>query len=269
MLALLAACLLHAAPPAEKPRLIVTELTVAGGLDPKLAASVTDAVAQEIASRGVFQVLSAHDVAQLVGLERQKELLGCSEESTSCLGELAGALNARFVVSGTLAKLGDAYQLTLQMLDNEKAKPVGRASRIVQNLDEFKAVLPYATAEATGVRPPEPPAKWPAITAYSLGAVAAIGALATAFQAYATETAIRREFATGRANPAALRSLADYRSDLDGVNAGLTLALGLTITAAVFVVGGTAWLYFTHQLPGGINYHLTPTPNGAALVGSF
>jgi hypothetical protein len=37
----------------------------------------------------------------LLGLERQKQMLGCAEDSSNCLAELAGALGARFVLNGS------------------------------------------------------------------------------------------------------------------------------------------------------------------------
>jgi len=79
--------------------LIVTDLTVAGGLDAAMGSALSEAVAQEVASRGVFQVVSSHEVTQLIGIERQKQLMGCPDDAQSCLSELAGALNARFVLS--------------------------------------------------------------------------------------------------------------------------------------------------------------------------
>jgi len=263
MLALIAAVALCAAP-ADKPKLVVTDLTVAGGLDASLGSALSEAVAQEISSRGVFTVVSSHEMTQLLGLERQKQLMGCDEDSASCVGEIAGALNARFVLTGTIAKLGQAYQLTLQMTDNEKARSVGRASRIVQSLDEFKAVLPYATAEATGVRPPEPPAKWPAYTGFALAALSAIGSVTTLLQALASETAIRREWDQGRSNPLVLRSLPQYRSDLADVQGQRTVAMFLAVGAGVFAVAATAYLYFTHQLPGSSNY--APLSSGGATT---
>ena len=78
---------------AEKPRMVVLGLDPAGGVEPEIAQSLTEAVTAEIAARGLFQVISASEVQTLLGFERQKQLLGCSEEG-ECLTELAGALGA-------------------------------------------------------------------------------------------------------------------------------------------------------------------------------
>ena len=63
-------------------------------------------ITSEVQRRGFFQVISQQDIATMLGLERQKQLMGCADDSTSCLAELSGALGARFVMSGTLTRLG-------------------------------------------------------------------------------------------------------------------------------------------------------------------
>src|SRR5947207_17625 len=94
--------LVLAAAPAEptaKPKLIVLRLSVAGGVEPELGGAITEAVTTEVSARGFFNVLSSKDVETLLGVERQKQMLGCADDASSCLSELAGALGARFVLS--------------------------------------------------------------------------------------------------------------------------------------------------------------------------
>jgi hypothetical protein len=55
-------------------------------------------------------------VTAILGLERQKELLGCSDGS-SCTTELLQALGADFLLTGTLARLGGLLQVNLKVLD--------------------------------------------------------------------------------------------------------------------------------------------------------
>lgn len=159
---LLTLVLLHAA---DKPKLVITEFTTAGGVEKTTATLLADAVATEVKNRGFFQPLTAKDVQTLIGVERQKQILGCSEDSSQCLTELAGALGAPNVLSGSVGKLGDAYQMNLQMLDATKAQVVGRSTRIARDLDGLSAQIPYAVAEATGTPLPPPPSR---VLPYSL-----------------------------------------------------------------------------------------------------
>src|SRR5438309_267107 len=65
-----------------------------------------DHLAKQLELHGL-KVTSRSEMQALLGLERQKELMGCSDESTaSCLAELAGALGADGVLTGTLGKVG-------------------------------------------------------------------------------------------------------------------------------------------------------------------
>src|SRR5690348_2331301 len=75
----------------EKPKLVVLDLTVAGGVEPSVAGALTEAITNQVSATGFFQVVSAKDIQTLLGIERQKQMVGCTSEG-SCLTELAGAL---------------------------------------------------------------------------------------------------------------------------------------------------------------------------------
>ena len=124
--------LIAAAPSSEVPRLLVQEFTVRG-VDPAIAEAITDGVGPEIDRRGYFRTLTSKDVQTILGLERQKQLLGCSPEGSNCLAELAGALGAPFVLSGTLSKIGPSLQLSMQLLDVSRSQVVARSIRITRD----------------------------------------------------------------------------------------------------------------------------------------
>src|SRR5207248_3217749 len=114
-------------------------------------------ITTDLAQKKIFDVVSSKDFQTLLGMERQKAALGCGADSSSCLSELAGALGARFVLSGSLARLGDTYQLSLQTLDSTKAQPIGRSTRLAKDLATLRAQLGYTVAEATATPLPAPP----------------------------------------------------------------------------------------------------------------
>src|SRR5207247_2413764 len=115
-----------------KPKLVVLELTAGSGIDASMARSFGDAVTNEVSRRGFFETTSTQEIQTMLGVERQRQLLGCSEQAQSCMTELADAIGARFVLSGSLTKLGDAFQLSLQTIDTAKAQPIGRSIRIAR-----------------------------------------------------------------------------------------------------------------------------------------
>lgn len=160
---MLAACVLLsglAAATPDKPRLVILELVGSRDVEPAVAKALTEALTAAAGRTGLFQVTSQAEVANLLGLERQRELLGCAESSSSCTAELAGALGAQFLMSGSVTKLGqDAFQLSLQVQDTARAMTLGRASRIASDLASLRALVPVAFAEASATPPPPSPSR--------------------------------------------------------------------------------------------------------------
>lgn len=73
-------------------------------------------VAQQLAAFGV-SIITPKQIATLLGMERQKQLLGCSDGGTSCVAEIASALGVDGVVQGEAAKLeSGGFQVSLKIL---------------------------------------------------------------------------------------------------------------------------------------------------------
>jgi hypothetical protein len=51
------------------------------------------------------------------------------------------------VLTGSISRFGDAYQLTLQLGDNDKRQVVHRAARLAKNADVLRLQVVYAVAE--------------------------------------------------------------------------------------------------------------------------
>lgn len=88
-----------------------------------LATSFEETFALRLSQSGRVRVTTPRDVASLVGAERQKQLLGCSSDS-SCLTELAGALGAEGIITGEIALVGKVYQLTIKILSPADGRPM-------------------------------------------------------------------------------------------------------------------------------------------------
>ena len=87
-----------------------------------------------------LSVSTASDISALLGLERQKQLMGCADDATSCVAEIAGALGADGLVKGTLGKFGPLYQINLNILKQDGSSLVVFSSRVKGEeplLDEF------------------------------------------------------------------------------------------------------------------------------------
>lgn len=89
-------------------------------VEPALLGFATTTFAVKLGERGDLQVTTSTDIANALGIERQRQILGCAELS-SCTAELAGALGVDAIAAGSLAKLGEQYQLTLRVTNASAA----------------------------------------------------------------------------------------------------------------------------------------------------
>ncbi|MDP2340228.1 MAG: hypothetical protein Q8O67_04660 [Deltaproteobacteria bacterium] len=88
---------------------------------------MTGIVAAAAARNVAVDVLTASDLRTATDLAASQQMLGCTEQS-ACLAEIAAALDARVVISGTLGTLGDELVLQLSAFNVDAAKSLGRTS---------------------------------------------------------------------------------------------------------------------------------------------
>ncbi|RJO70461.1 MAG: caspase family protein [Myxococcales bacterium] len=95
-------------------------------VDPGMAKILSDVTLAEIQALKLFdRIYSYNEMEQLLSLEEQKQLVRC-EDSTSCMAEVSAAVGARYVVNGSVGKLGDTYLLNLSLVDNSEVKTIAR-----------------------------------------------------------------------------------------------------------------------------------------------
>ncbi|MDP3237735.1 MAG: hypothetical protein Q8N26_33410 [Myxococcales bacterium] len=107
--------------------------------------------------RGLSVITSA-DIATLLGVERQKQLLGCGEDSANCMVELGSALGAQLVVTGSIAKLETTYQVNLRVLQSADGKVVAQQAVRAETQEELLVALDDAATSLARQLEPKPPA---------------------------------------------------------------------------------------------------------------
>jgi hypothetical protein len=120
----------RAAPAAAKPRrtkVAVSELEAGVRADPKVSHLVTTLITAELRRRPALTVTSQDDIKALLGYERQKALLGCTD--ASCLAEIGGALGVDQMVTGSLSGFGDSLVLVVRVVDVHKGLVLRDATR--------------------------------------------------------------------------------------------------------------------------------------------
>jgi hypothetical protein len=129
---------------AAPPRIAVLDVKALVGVSEQLGQAVTNVVVLETRRHATGRsVIGADEVRAMVGLQREKSLLGCGD--TSCLTEIGGALGAERIVIGSLSLFGKStYLLDLKLLDTRTARVLQEGSARFGSED----AIPDAVASA-------------------------------------------------------------------------------------------------------------------------
>lgn len=218
-----------------------------------LASFYADEVARVLRAEG-FEVITARDMATVLGLERQRQLLGCEEGAESCIAELGAALGCDAILTANLARLDDTFQGSLKVLSAQSGQTL--ADEPVKATGEralADALEGAARRLARRLRPPPDPGLARRASWIPLAAGVALGAGATAALLVANSNYAKIPAST---EPQAL----GLASDGQGLQvAGWTMA-GVGAAAVV----GAGLLYFLGG-PSPVTPQLSVTNSGAAV----
>lgn len=134
--------LLAATPAAAAPaRPSIAMLGVSGGagFDPRILTTIEELLLTDLQNLHRFEVVGQSDIARLIGFERQKQMMGCSD--SACMAEMAGALGVDYVMSADIGKLGEVTVVTSKLIDARKGSVVARASRTVSTDSALPAAV--------------------------------------------------------------------------------------------------------------------------------
>lgn len=140
---------------ADRPRVAALDFNVIG-LDQKLGSFYAEHLSVRLEGLGL-RVTTQRDVASVLSLERQKQLLGCAEDSSACMAELAGALGVDALATGQVARIGKSFQVNLRFLRARDAEALFVFSRLVKTEEDLLEALNDASAEAAKKLVPDAP----------------------------------------------------------------------------------------------------------------
>lgn len=287
---------------AKKVRVAVLEFRPLGTEQAK--ADLLSEVALTAASTmGGFEVIGRSDIAAMIGFEKQKQVLGCTEDS-SCLAEVGGALGVDLIMVGSLGRLGSLYRIDLKIVDTKKARVRGRIGISVEGQEEklvaaiektvrellepFRSTSAPEVAERPAAKPepsltpgpsepmvaplgPEPRKPEPQVARGSRRTWAYVaGGAGLAFLAGGAVAGLQARGALDDEKAAAAaRDVAAYDDAKAKVTSLSVVADGLFVAGAAGVGIGT-WLWFTSR-PADVAVGLLPLPGGAfaSISGGF
>lgn len=268
--------LLAAAAPAGRPeahrgakrvKVAVMEVKVLYG-DPQAEALLSEVALTEAAAFKGLDTIGRSDIQSLLGLERQRQLLGCSEDA-SCLAELGGALGVDYLLVGSVGRLGKLLRLDLKLVDGRKARVIGRVGtslddkveKLIEATQNGVRALLRELSPAEALPPPVArtgPSRAPAWIALSLGAAALAAGATSAVLASSEYSSLKSAQATpGYA--------ATYDSRSQKVRRYALLA-DVLVPVGVASLGAGGWLWWRSRPPEAVKVQLTAMPDGAGVL---
>ncbi|MBL8951861.1 MAG: hypothetical protein JNK82_13850 [Myxococcaceae bacterium] len=232
---------------AEAPfNVAATDFTTIGDLKPETVSFLNEHFAQRLAEHTKGSVTTMKNMAALIGLDRQRQLLGCDGDSSSCLAELAGALGAKAIIVGECARLETTYQLNLRIVDGATGRAVFtravRSPTVDALVDQLSVVAGDAGSELDARYGPRIAVRdWAPWVLVAAGAATAGGGAALFFVSSGTRARIGTP----------MIGLGPDAADAIAGDASLqaTLALSLAVGGGVLILSGLLWRLFDSGAP--------------------
>jgi hypothetical protein len=165
-------------PKRSQTRALVLDLT-SNGVAPEVARTLSDVVAAAVVRQPGLIVTAGADIRARLQAEGTKQAAGCDSSLDSCMAELAGALDADLVVSGSVGFLGDVTIVSVALYDARKQASIGREQAEVTELSHASRAVDAAVARLFGA-PPERPFPTGAVVTAAVGAAVLTAGGATA-----------------------------------------------------------------------------------------
>ncbi len=105
-----------------------------------VATFYSDHLAQQLVGQGL-RVITAGEISGLLGMERQKELLGCAESSASCSAELANALGVDAMIAGSIGRFDGMFQINVKIIGATDGRTLSFFSKQVAKERDVLAAL--------------------------------------------------------------------------------------------------------------------------------
>ena len=94
---------------------VVLGLEAIDGAPDNLAADITDALRQRVAATKDYQLLQGKDLVEV------KLVFACPDEAPACMSQAGKSLGASKLIFGSVKKAGNDFQVTLKLLDVNRA----------------------------------------------------------------------------------------------------------------------------------------------------
>ena len=127
-------------------KVLVLPLRPVGNVSSETCRLLTGIMLSQLDGVKNLKAVGGEDVQAALGLEKQKEALGCN--NLTCMAEIGGALGVDLVMYGELGTLGAKYNVNLSLIRARDASGAARASKLTDQSEEVMAnELPQLVAD--------------------------------------------------------------------------------------------------------------------------
>lgn len=275
--------------PRKKVKVAVMEIRPLG-TDGHLTDLLSEVALTEAGAIDRLDAVGRSDIEAILGFEKQKKILGCTEEA-SCLAEIGGALGVEYVVVGSLGRIGGLYRLDMKLVETSKGRVRSRIGESVEGREEQLVMAvqravhrlldplvfdgqagalpppPKAVAAVEPAPEPPPPPKKPSMSSrrfwgYALGGVGLAAVAGGAVAGLSAKSAYDSE-----KEAAASGDLAAFESYRDQANSRALIA---DVLYGVGAVGVGVGVYLVLTGPSAstppLAVNVSPMQSGAILV---
>ena len=111
--------------------------TVAQNAPDALAALMTQTISSYAANNLGMDVIAKDDIKKQVSFSQLQQLAGCDGDSCPQAANLGQTLSVEKILTSTLGKIGDRFQLSVVVMDVATGKVTGRGTREIRTEDEI------------------------------------------------------------------------------------------------------------------------------------
>lgn len=153
ILGVLVPALAIAAEPKPRPKLAVLGVRAESGVSQGTANLLSELISTDVMHTNQYDVLTAADVATLIGVERQRQMMGCNQND-NCFIELGQALGTDLILDASVGTVGNLRVLAVRLYDTTKSRAVGRESITVNDESALVDAARLAVNRVLGIHTP-------------------------------------------------------------------------------------------------------------------
>ncbi len=132
----------------DVPRLIVNKLSVEG-LDEQMRGGLTSHLCATLSENDSWHVICFQDIENLIQAREDLIKFGACDDD-DCVDVAAGKMNARFILRGSIHKVGSGALVRISMIDNQEGKIVATLSEKTSS-SNFEAMQKAVSKLARGI----------------------------------------------------------------------------------------------------------------------